>query len=45
VTIGLVAGFLGVLVVVALVVGAILYAEGDQISTVFSNVVGTLASR
>ena len=45
VTIGLVAAFVGVLVVVSLVVAAILYAVGGQIATVFSNVVGTLAPR
>ena len=45
VTIGLVASFMGVLVLVALVVAAIVYTQGDQVANVLSNVVATLGSR
>ena len=43
-TIGLIAAFGGVLVLVAIVVAAILYTMGDQISNVFSNVAAALQS-
>jgi hypothetical protein len=43
-TIGLVLGFVGVLVLVAIAVGAMLYAMGPQITHVFSNVVAALGS-
>jgi hypothetical protein len=43
-TIGLVLAFLGVLALVAIVVAAILYAMGPQISNVFSNVAAALGS-
>jgi Flp pilus assembly pilin Flp len=43
-TIGLIAGFLGILALVGLVVIAILYTMGNQITNVFSNVVSALGS-
>ena len=43
-TIGLVAAFVGVLVLVGIVVLAVLYTMGTQISNVFSNVAAALTS-
>jgi hypothetical protein len=43
-TVGLVLACLGVLAIVAIVVAAILYAMGPQISNVFSNVAAALQS-